>query len=396
MSRLEVRMHCRLAGALCAAALGCGSPADTTQAPAPPVVCERAQVAHCAEAQAMALPDELPPARGNAHGDDENAATLGFYLFFDGDLGKVGCPACHAPELAFGDGKATSIGVATGTRNAPTIFNAARLRVFFWDGRADSLWSQPLFAIENPIEMASTRLELAHLLETDPKFTSGYESAFGALPDMSAWPAAGKPGDAAFDQLPASTKDEVDRVAANVGKALEAYMRKNTSGPSNFDRYLAGDETQIIPAAVDGLYQFIVSGCVSCHAGPMLTDEAFHDVGFPSLPDAPDDEGEATGLPVLQGNVFNLAGPFADTGPGVPAKIPAGPGVARAFRTPSLRNVARTAPYGHDGAISTLGEVLSLHAADLTDDERGNILAFLRALNGDIPSRPWSNWPSPQ
>jgi cytochrome c peroxidase len=395
MSSFEVPLQVGLACALSVAALGCNStPANTAKAPA--VVCDPANVAQCAEAQAMALPTELPLARGNAYGDDENAATLGFYLFFDGDLGKVGCPACHAPELAFGDGKPTSKGVDTGTRNAPTIFNAGRLSVFFWDGRADSLWSQPLFAIENPIEMASTRLELAHLLETDPKFNSGYERAFGPLPDMSSWPAAGKPGDAAFDELSAETQAEVNRVAANVGKALEAYMRKNTSGPSALDRYLAGDDTQIIPAAADGLYQFIVSGCVSCHSGPMLTDESFHDAGFPSLPDAPVDEGEAAGLPVLRSNMFNLAGPYADRGPGVPAKIPSGPGKERAFRTPSLRNVARTAPYGHDGAIATLGELMTLHAPDLTEEERGNILAFLRTLNGDVPARPWSNWPSPQ
>ncbi len=111
----------------------------------------------CDTARSIALTESLPEARGDAKGDDYDAAMLGFKLFFDPDIGNgIGCVQCHAPEDAFTDRKSVSTGLGVGTRNAPSVFNAARLTVFFWDGRADSLWSQPLFAIENPLEMGSS------------------------------------------------------------------------------------------------------------------------------------------------------------------------------------------------------------------------------------------------
>jgi cytochrome c peroxidase len=350
----------------------------------------------CELAYAMQLPDELPEARGNRYGDEPAAAEFGFSLFFDVDLGRgVGCPTCHLPELAFTDRRAVSLGQELGTRNAPTIFNAARLSVIFWDGRADSLWSQPLFAIENPVEMASSRLELAHHVAGVELLRTQYEAVFGDLPDMSDWPSAGKPGDAEFDALDADSVDAVNRVAANVGKALEAYARKNTSGPSDFDRYLAGDSSALIGAAQRGLATFFSAGCAECHSGPLLSDEGFHDVGFPSLPDAPEDPGHAGALEVLANNVFNLEGPYADPlREEQTKKSETSEGIA--FRTPSLRNVAKTAPYGHDGAFASLRDVLSEHATMLSDEEVGEVIAFLGTLTGETPPLPWSNWPSAQ
>src|SRR5262249_1921460 len=140
----------------------------------------------------------------------------------------------------------------------PTVFNAGRLTAIFWDGRADSLWSQPLFAIENSLEMASSRLELAHAVANDPTLAAGYRKVFGELPDMNTWPARGKPGDPAWDDL-GSAQDDVNRVAANVGKALQAYMRKNTSSKSPFDHYLAGDETRMNVVARRGVVAFFAN-----------------------------------------------------------------------------------------------------------------------------------------
>jgi cytochrome c peroxidase len=376
--------------------VGCGSEGAGTPTPDP---CQGLDLRTdtCAEAKSMLLPATLPEARGNAHGDDDDAAMLGFQLFFDSDLGNgVGCVQCHAPEAAFTDRKPVSTGRGVGTRNAPTAFNAARLRVIFWDGRADSVWSQPLFAIENPLEMDSSRLQLAHLIAGDTALRPAYEKVFGPLPDLSAWPASGKPGDAAFDALAPDVQTEANRIAANVGKALEAYMRKNTSGPSMFDAYLGGDTTQITDVAKRGLEAFVDAKCVTCHSGPMLTDEGFHDVGFPSLPGAAPDPGRSGGIPILEANPFNLGGPYAD--PGTDAVAPqVETGVAPGeFRTPSLRNVAHTAPYGHDGALTTLDDVLALHAPGVDADTRGTIISFLQTLNGATPPRPWSNWPSPQ
>jgi len=212
---------------------------------------------------------------------------------------------------------------------------------------------------------------------------------------MSTWPAAGKPGDAAYDDLPDAQKDQINRVAANVGKAFDAYMRKNTTGPGALDSFLKGDTSNLIPAARRGLNAFIENKCDSCHSGPALSDESFHDAGFPSLPGSMPDLGRAEGLAVLEANIFNLAGPYADPGPEIPAAPPQ-PGQVGAFRTPPLRNITRTGPYGHDGALASLRDVLNLHGPSLSTSDAGDVLAFFETLNGAYPARPWSNWPSPQ
>jgi len=364
---------------------------------ATPETCDLKGVAaeQCEAVHALRIAETPAPSRGNRFADNEDAARLGFKLFFNTDMGKgVGCPTCHLPELAFTDRKSVSKGKEEGTRNAPTVFNAADLKVIFWDGKADSLWSQPLFAIENPLEMASTRLELAHFVADSPELRPMYEAVFGDLSAVENWPAKGKPGDAAFDDLPAETQHDVNLLAANVGKSLDAYMRKNRTSASKLDHFLDGNG-ELDEASLRGLNVFAEKGCIKCHSGPMLTDEGFHDVGFPSLAGASPDEGRAGGVEVLKDNVFNLAGPFADPGPGVPAEIPSG-GKAGEFRTPSLRNVTRTDPYGHDGALASLREVLALHAPDASDEDIGALLAFFQCLNGEYPLRPWSDWPNPQ
>jgi len=355
---------------------------------------------HCSSAHEMLLPSALPPAPGNSVADNEDAALFGFNMFFNSNVGKgAACVDCHAPELAFTDRLPVSKGKLLGKRNSPTVFNAARLDVFFWDGSADSLWSQPLFAVENEREMASTRLELSHFLAATPTAKQLYEAAFGALPDVSSWPAVGKPGDAAYDSLPADTKDQVNRVAANFGKGLEAYLRKLTTGAAAVDGFLKGDSSKLLESAQQGLRVFLDNDCQGCHSGPNFTDQKFHNVGFPSLPGAEPDRGRAVGLLTLENNIFNLAGPYADPGPGVPALVPTGPAAPDdegAFRTPPLRNVARTFPYGHDGALPTLSDVLALHAPGLSEDDTASLMAFLSALNGDYPLPPWNDWPTRQ
>jgi cytochrome c peroxidase len=374
---------------------GCSSPASAPECDLPNVPGQ-----YCAEAHEMLLPNSLPPAPGNKYADNNDAAMLGFSLFFDSNMGTgVSCATCHEPELAFTDQRSVSLGKSLGIRNAPTIFNSAMFSVFFWDGRADSLWSQPLFPIENPLEMGSTRLALVQFIEGSYK--AKYEKVFGPLPDTSSWPTAGMPGDAAFDGLSSDVQEEVNRIFANVGKALEAFMRKDVTSRAPFDAFLQGDSTQLIEAAQRGFGTFLSSNCQSCHSGPMLTDQQFHNVDFPSLPGAKPDPGRAGGLPILQANIFNLAGPYADPGPGVPGVIPQGTGQFGAFRTPSLRNIDLTFPYGHDGASPGLTDMLGAHAAavkapSLSADEQGDIIVFLFSLNGAYPPAPWDNWPIPQ
>lgn len=234
----------------------------------------------------MQLDASLPVARGNAYADQEDAAAFGFALFFDARLsqtGEVRCASCHLPEFAFADGQATPPAFPQVGRNSPTILNAARLSTWFWDGRAEALWTQPLFAIESPYEMDFTRLELAHLMFST--FKTAYENVFGALPPMNdsgRFPVRGRPGDVDFDALSDSDKHAVNRVAANVGKALEAYMRKVATGPGRFDEFLGGDADALTQEEKEGLRVFVRSGCVSCHNGPMLTDDAFYNLGFSS------------------------------------------------------------------------------------------------------------------
>ena len=370
----------------------CGSPAPDCD---PMLGLDRAG---CAQVRKMRLPASLPPARGNAYASSEDAARLGFRLFFRSDLGRgVACATCHDPSFSFCDRRTVSRGLASGTRNAPTILNAARLHVIFWDGRADSVWSQPLFAIENPIEMGSTRLEMAHYVAGDPLLKGYYEATFGPMPNLGGLPKAGKPGDPAFDALSAADQDLVNRIAANVGKAFEAYERKNSSGKAALDRYLDGESSAIIDEARRGLGVFVRRGCVSCHAGPMFTDESFHDAGFPSSQGSAPDLGAGAGVKVLRDNPFNLDGPYADpvTDPAFPSRDPSA-ATEGAFRTPSLRLLSETAPYGHNGVFPTLREVVDFHADQATDTERGQLAAFLRTLTGEQPPRPWNTWPSPQ
>jgi cytochrome c peroxidase len=344
----------------------------------------------CRLVQAMRLPATLPPARGNRFGDRVDAASLGFALFFRSDLGHgTSCATCHQPEVAFTSRAPVAVGHGPGTRNAPTVFNAARSSVQFWDGRADSLWSQPLFAFENPLEMASSRVELVQAVAADAKLAPAYEAIFGPLPDRTGLPATGKPGEPAWEALPPAQQTAVNRVVANLGKALEAYLRKNSTGPAPLDRWLDGDDAAISDLAKRGVATFVTKGCVGCHTGPSFSDEKFHRTSFAS---AGDDPGRAGAIEVLKTSPFTLAGPFSDE----PYAVDTSDQTTAAFRTAPLRNVARTAPYGHAGTKATLSDALAEHASALTADERGAILAMLLSLNGDYPLPPWSDWPQRQ
>jgi cytochrome c peroxidase len=302
----------------------------------------------------------------------------------------VSCATCHAPALALQDGVAVPEVVpgSPGSRNTPTLLNAARLETaFFWDGRADSLWSQPLPAFENPIEMDASRLRVAHRIAETPAYRDAYEAIFGALPPLAEtvrFPRDGRPGEPAFDGMSGADQDAVNRVAANVGKALEAYQRKLVSGPARLDRYLDGELAALDATEERGLVRFVKSGCYACHSGPMLTDGGFYATSETV------DRGRAAGIEVLLASPFNAAGPYSDRGAGEPLPLPLGPEEAdeHAFRTPSLRNVTRTAPYGRAGA-RTLADVLSAPGILYQPGDEIVIAAFFRALEGAPPPAEW-------
>lgn len=352
--------------------------------------------ADCAAVAAWRLPDELPPARGNRYAEDVRAAELGRAIFFDvgfSSVPEVSCASCHDPDQAFADGMPTSevIPGMPGARNSPSLYDAAwNDGFFFWDGRADSLWSQPLFAMENEIEMASTRLEIAHRIGA--VYASEYEAIFGALPDLSdaaRFPPAGAPGDPAWEEMSQEDRFAIDRIAANVGKALEAYMRRIASGPSALDRYLDGDREALSAEQRQGLRRFVLSGCGGCHEGPRLSDGRFVQAS------SGEDRGRARGIEILLASPFNSAGPHFDRDAGGALPLPLGPSEAdeRAFRTPTMRNVARTAPYQHDGDRS-LREVLAAPGLLYQPGDEIVIEAFLRSLDGELPPAEWTRPPS--
>jgi len=353
---------------------------------------------HCAEVAAWRLPEALPDARGNAVADDERAASLGRAIFFDEGFATVpgvSCASCHRPGLAFQDARAVSevIAGSPGSRNSPSLYNAAwNEGFFFWDGRADSLWSQPLFAFENEIEMNTTRLAIAHRVFDEHR--AAYEEIFGALPaleDEARFPLAGKPGDPRWEAMTGDDRRAIDAVAANVGKALEAYMRRIASGPSAVDRYIDGDANALEPDQVRGLARFVLSGCGNCHSGPALSDDGFH---VSSVGADTSDRGRAAGIEVLLASPFNSEGEHFDREAGAPLALPLGPTPddEHAFRTPTMRNVALTAPYQHDGSRS-LETILAAPGLLYEPGDEVVIAAFLRALSGAPPPAEWASPP---
>jgi cytochrome c peroxidase len=376
--------------------MSCGTAAPPAPSPVPKCDLDPALTeGECATVHAMALPAALPPARGNAKGDDTDAAALGFAVFFDARFSAdetVRCATCHVPEDRFADGKPTSTGLSRVTRHAPTLLNAARMHWIFWDGRADSVWSQPLFAIENPLEMGFTRLELAHAIAL--RYAPDYEKVFGTLPelgDAARFPAKGRPGDPAWDAMSASDRDAVNLVAANVGKALEAYVRKLAAGPSALERFLAGDGAALDTDQRAGLVRFVKNKCADCHGGSLLSDQKFHALGVPAWPGDPIDVGREGAYATLAASPFTASGRFWD---GPKEDVPTTPdaGDHGAFRTPSLRNLTRSGPWGHNGRFATLDDAIAFHGP-ISDSDRAAIVRFLEALDGTYPRPPWNDWP---
>jgi cytochrome c peroxidase len=360
---------------------------------------------HCAEWQSDVLPANLPPARGNRFADRQDAAVLGMKIFYDNRFSRPGagvsCASCHDPEHAFAENKPRSNTLREVARNAPALIDAAWYRdAHFWDGKVDTLWSAPLFTFEQPDEMDSSRLHVVHVLGAIYK--DRYEKIFGPLPDLTdnrRFPEAGKPGSAEFDSMTEEDMLAVNRIYANVGKALEAYIRKLAAGRSAFDDFMTGSESSLSPEAQRGMVAFTKYACRSCHSGPTFTDEKFHQLNVPNAPGHMPDSGRDGGVRFARSWQFGSSSafsdlPLADQASQVPASQVIGQEVG--FRTPSLRNVALTGPYGHDGSLETLDQAIDAHAqiqAVPTGQDKTDIVEFLRSLGGRPPQRPWNYWP---
>lgn len=341
-----------------------------------------------------------PPDPTNRFADDPEAARFGKRLFFDKRFsanGAIACATCHDPAKAFGDGKSLSEGMGKGTRHVPTLLNAAFQRWSFWDGRADSMWSQALHPLEGASEMGGERGKIAAVLAGDADLRGEYEKLFGSMPD-------------ARDPAAAAT------ALANTGKALEAYERLLVSGDSGFDRFVAAlrskdaaAEARYPEAAKRGLAIFVgKANCRLCHAGPLFSDGEFHNIGVPTLDrSAPKDAGRLAGIDAVQNDPFNAASVHSDDPKGERARelaqlVKTSENWGE-FRTPTLRNVARTAPYMHQGQFATLRDVLHYYSTlegtipaghhgeqvikplHLADAEIDDLIAFLETLTGADP-----------
>jgi cytochrome c peroxidase len=275
---------------------------------------------------------------------------LGRKLFFDPVLSRdrtLSCATCHDPKLGFTDAKPAAVGVdgQKGTRRSPRLINRGYGKLFFWDGRAASLEEQVLQPIQNPIEMAMTLEQVEARLQADAGYVAAFQKAFARPPDT-----------------------------AGLQHALASYVRTIVSGNSPYDRYVAGEAEALSAAQRRGLDLFRGKGnCAVCHLGPNLTDEEFHNTGVGWQDGATEDQGRA-----------KITGDPADTA---------------AFKTPTLREIAATGPYMHDGSLATLADVIEFYdqggapnpqlsrevqRLDLTAAEKADLVEFLKALSGEM------------
>lgn len=374
----------------------------------------------------MAL-SRLPPPPAdvsNAFEARPEAVALGQRLFSDTRLsgnGQVACATCHAPERAFQDGRQVGQGVGTGARRTMPIPGAAHSPWLFWDGRKDSLWSQALGPLEDPVEHGANRVQLTRLLHAH--YRREYEALFGALPPLDGLPTDASPiGNAeqrtAWKRLSPHQQEGVNRAFANLGKAIAAYERTLGPGESRFDRYvaavMAADDAgqQALNAQEQrGLRLFIGKGqCSTCHNGPLLTDQHFHNTGVPPREASRPDRGREIAVARVRADEFNCLGRYSDAPPDACQELrfiaADDPGMAAAFKTPGLRDVARRAPYMHAGQFETLEDVVAhyvrspaavvghselAHAGRghaerlpirLSQGEAGDLVAFLKSLSG--------------
>ena len=391
--------------------MGCQGAAPEAPAP-PPGVWTEAERRTLAQ---LRLDTTLRPSPSNRWADDPDAAALGQALFFDAGLspsGRVSCSTRHDPARHFTDGKARSEGVGTTERGAPPIPGSQWGAWFFWDGHADSLWSQAAGPVEAEAEMGSDRTFMAHRIVEAHR--EAYEAAFGAPPELPAVrrarPVPGErdhPQARAWEGLSPSEREAVMQVYTRGLKAIAAYERKLVPTEAPFDRYvdavLAGDPDgggHLAPPAVEGLSLFVRdANCVACHNGPLFTDRAFHNLGLP--PQGPFDGGRSVGARKVLEHELNCRSRWSDaeTCPELDHLDPSFPDFQQAFKTPTLRNVAATAPYMHRGHFPDLRAVvdfyselpgdpgtnhreLTLRPLDLTAVEKDALVAFLTSLSG--------------
>lgn len=273
----------------------------------------------------------------------EAKVALGKQLYFDKRLSAdntVSCASCHDPAKGWSNGEpnAEGIGGQRGGRNSPTVLNTAYNRFQFWDGRAGSLEEQALGPIANPIEMNLPIEEAVKRLQAIPGYRQQFQEIFGGPVN-----------------------------ADGIAKSIAAFERTVLTGDAAYDRFKAGDQSALSPQAQAGMKLFFgKANCSGCHGGSNFTDNAFHNLGVGITAESP------------------------DLGRIVVSQLPGDRG---AFKTPSLRDIERTAPYMHDGSLATLEDVVDyynqggtanahldeeIYPLNLNDEQKASVVTFLK------------------
>ncbi len=343
-------------------------------------------------------PVPAPPDPTNRVSGKPAAIEFGTLLFFDQRLsgsGTKSCSSCHVPERNWTDNQRRSTGVIELDRNTPTLMNLAAGSWYGWDGAADSLWSQSLRPIVDARELAATPRHVAQVVRNDNEMSCRYRHAFGSPPSP--------------------TNDEA--VLVDIAKALAAFQETLTSGRTPFDHFrdalargASPSTTSYSEPAQRGLKIFIgKGGCTHCHAGPNFTGGEFFNTGLSRhQPLGKPDPGRPAAIRQLLESRFNLLGPYNDEVSGASAartrKASLEQGNVGEFKVPSLRNLFLTSPYGRDGSIDTLAQVvqhyanldpIQMHAKDgrpvkplnLSAREQSDLVVFLESLS--TFSNPW-------
>jgi len=358
----------------------------------------------------------LPDDPSNDYDTDPQAARLGEIVFDDERFsanGEVSCASCHLENKVFQDGLPRAEGLEVGPRRTMPLIGVAYNDWFFWDGRKDSLWSQALGPIENPLEHGISRTKTVYLI--DEHYKRAYETVFGELPEFpGGYPEIARPTEEnataarAWQSIDKHHRDLINVIYANIGKAVAAYVRTILPDPAPFDRFVRalsqGDREKadsiLSRKQQRGLKIFIGrGGCTSCHTGPLLTNNQFHDTGVNDMQESEYDAGRAKGIPKVQHDRFNCLGAYSDAEEGECMALrymdTSTEKYRQAFKTPTLRNVTERPPYFHAGQTKTVREVITfyieeseenpeLEHLDLTQEDVDELVAFLRSLNGPV------------
>lgn len=315
-----------------------------------------------AQSEWQSLPETAPsPANNPTSG---SKVYLGKMLYHDPRLsasGTVACASCHNVMAGGEDNRAGSVGIRgqVGGRSAPTVWNAAFNSVQFWDGRADSLEAQAKGPVTNPIEMGLKSWDDAiRVLNHIPGYKPGFKAAFGS--------------------------EEITQ--EKVVQAIAAYERTLITPNSPYDRYVSGDRSAMTDQQIRGMNTFAEVGCNHCHSGAAFNGPAMKPgqgffMKFPMHPDAELD------------HKYKFT---ADTGR---AQVTKNSEDAHLFKVPTLRNIALTAPYFHNGSVKSLDEAVRVMAKlqlgkNLDDKQVSDIEAFLSALTGEFPKQDMPRLPA--